>query len=348
MPRPKTARRDVPPHVHCVRAGGREYYYFQANRNESGVKERVRLPGEPMLRDGTPNAEWWAEYRKLAGEPVSKAGHGTFGALITAYKASPEWKELSERTKGLWAPLLGKVNDAWAALPVRGLEAKHVLALRDAHAKKPGMANNLIRALSSMMAWSVPRGWRDNNPCFGLRKLKTGVGYAPWSMAQIEYLREHGKSELWWAAAVALYSGQRQADCLAMLWSDVDSGVIAVVQQKTGKKLRVPMHRDLRAVLDMIPRRSVTILSNTLGKPWTVDGFKTSWGKELAHMPELRGLVFHGLRKSAVVMMLEAGCTDAEVSGITGQSRKMVEHYARMVNQERLAAAAVLKWENAH
>jgi len=51
------------------------------------------------------------------------------------------------------------------------------------------------------------------------------------------------------------------------------------------------------------------------------------------------------LRKSAVVMLLEAGCTDAEVSAITGQSRQMVEHYARQVNQKRLAAAAILKWE---
>ena len=59
------------------------------------------------------------------------------------------------------------------------------------------------------------------------------------------------------------------------------------------------------------------------------------------------GLVFHGLRKSAVVFLLEAGCTDAEVSAITGQSRQMVEHYARQVNQRKLAASAILKWEAA-
>ena len=46
-----------------------------------------------------------------------------------------------------------------------------------------------------------------------------------------------------------------------------------------------------------------------------------------------------------MVFLLEAGCTDAEVPAITGQSRAMVEHYARQVNQKRLAAAAVLKWE---
>lgn len=57
--------------------------------------------------------------------------------------------------------------------------------------------------------------------------------------------------------------------------------------------------------------------------------------------------MFHGLRKSAVVTLLEAGCTAAEVAAITGQSMQMVEHYARQVNQKKLAAAAILEWENA-
>jgi len=68
--------------------------------------------------------------------------------------------------------------------------------------------------------------------------------------------------------------------------------------------------------------------------------------KPLAVLRERRR-VFHGLRKSAVVFLLEAGCTDAQVCAITGQSREMVEHYAKQVNQRRLAAAAILKWETA-
>ena len=93
------------------------------------------------------------------------------------------------------------------------------------------------------------------------------------------------------------------------------------------------------------------ILTNSRGAAWTLDGFKTSWGdeldrKEFATLRE-RQRVFHGLRKSAVCFLLEAGCSDAEVSAITGQSRRMVEHYAKQVNQKKLAAAAVLKWEAA-
>jgi hypothetical protein len=120
------------------------------------------------------------------------------------------------------------------------------------------------------------------------------------------------------------------------------------------------LHEDLQKILLETPKSAVTILTNTAGTPWTKDGFKTSWQKafnapsERAEEPTppwpLRairegGYVFHGLRKSAVVFLLEAGCTDAEVAAITGQSRTMVEHYGRQVGQRKLAASAILKWE---
>jgi integrase len=136
-----------------------------------------------------------------------------------------------------------------------------------------------------------------------------------------------------------------------MLWSDIENGLISVTQNKTGKKLWIPMHSNLRRVLAEIPRVSVHVLANSRGIRWTTSGFKASWGGEFKREPfaehRERKLVFHGLRKSAVVFLLEAGCTDAEVSAITGQSRGMAVHYARQVSQKRLAVAAVLKWQAA-
>lgn len=108
---------------------------------------------------------------------------------------------------------------------------------------------------------------------------------------------------------------------------------------------------DLSRKIADISRGDETVLTTTRGKAWTAEGFKASWSAELNRevMKTLRErqLVFHGLRKSAVVFLLEAGCTDAETAAITGQSRDMVEHYAKKVNQHRLATAAILKWETA-
>ena len=54
-----------------------------------------------------------------------------------------------------------------------------------------------------------------------------------------------------------------------------------------------------------------------------------------------RRRVFHGLRKSAVVMLLEAGCEVAEVAAITGQSLAMVQHYAADINRRRMASSTL-------
>jgi integrase len=116
-----------------------------------------------------------------------------------------------------------------------------------------------------------------------------------------------------------------------------------VKQQKTGKVLLIPVHRQLQAVLETIPRRAVTILTSTEGKPWRA--FQTAWQKHRPLAVKERGLVFHGLRKSAVVTLLEAGATEAETAAVTGQTLTMVAHYAKQVTQKKLAEAAVLKWE---
>jgi integrase len=348
--RPRKASVALPAHVHAVTARSKEYYYYQSFRGTARQEERIKLPGLPFDRYGTPDPAWWQAYRAASGETEKGPRTGSFAALIAAFKESPEWRELSEATRRSYEHNLGEVAKAWGKLLVAGVEPKHILALRDTKQSTPAAANALIRTLSAVISWSIPRGYRADNPCRHVRKLKIGEGYAPWSWEQIIHFREHVSCpQLWWAAALALYSGQRQADDLVMQWSDLSDGQLSVVQEKTGKKLRIPMHRDLAELLRKLPRRSTTILTNTKGRPWTSDGFRASWSKEMtrpamaAHRQA--GLVFHGLRKSAVVFLLEAGCTDAEVSAITGQSRQMVEHYGRQVNQEKLAAMAVLKWE---
>lgn len=66
------------------------------------------------------------------------------------------------------------------------------------------------------------------------------------------------------------------------------------------------------------------------------------------HLLKGSGLVFHGLRKTAVITLLEVGYTDAEVASITVQSRRMIVHYARKVSQQKLARAAMGKWQGEH
>ena len=127
--------------------------------------------------------------------------------MIAAYKAAPEWQQLADTTRANWDLYLKRIHDAWGCLEVRGIEPKHVLALRDNYAATPAAANNLLRCLSSILSWSVPRGWRADNPCLLVPKLRGGEGYEPWPWEMILLARQHLRPDLWQAAALALYTG---------------------------------------------------------------------------------------------------------------------------------------------
>lgn len=200
------------------------------------------------------------------------------------------------------------------------------------------------------------QGGEESHACCGglnVKKLKGGEGYAPWPWGAIELFRAKARPEMVRAMALALYTGQRQGDVLRMQWHSVEGELVSVevVQRKTKKQLWIPVHRDLKSVLAEIGGTEGPVLCDRRGQAWDEPRFRATWQREMGRKEftpiREKGLVFHGLRKSAVVMLLEAGATDAEVAAVTGQSREMVEHYARQVSQKKLAAAAVLKWEAA-
>jgi integrase len=93
-------------------------------------------------------------------------------------------------------------------------------------------------------------------------------------------------------------------------------------------------------------RPTTTILSNTRGKPWTEDGFRTSWGKAFDRSGLSDDLHFHDLRGTAVTRLALAGCTVPQIAAITGHSMKDVEsileaHY--LGGAIELAEAAIVK-----
>ena len=70
---------------------------------------------------------------------------------------SPEWKDLSTKSKSERTRNLNVIEGAWGNLAVSGLEARHVLELRDRHAATPAAANNIVRfpVLNAFMVHSA-------------------------------------------------------------------------------------------------------------------------------------------------------------------------------------------------
>jgi hypothetical protein len=81
---------------------------------------------------------------------------------------------------------------------------------------------------------------------------------------------------------LALWSGQRQGDLLRLPWSSYDGSHVRFRQSKTGRRVTMPAGMPLKALLDDTERRSPLILTNSYDRPWTSDGFRTSWSKACA------------------------------------------------------------------
>jgi integrase len=156
------------------------------------------------------------------------------------------------------------------------------------------------------------------------------------------------------ALLLALWTGQRQGDLVRLTWMQYDGSKIRLRQGKSKRRVVVPVGPPLKTALDARrPEKAEgAILRNTLGEPWTTDGFKTSWGKafDRAGLGD-EDLHFHDLRGTAVTRLALSGCTVPEIAAITGHSPRDVEsileaHYlgGRVELAEQAIAKLVAKY----
>jgi hypothetical protein len=168
-----------------------------------------------------------------------------------------------------------------------------------------------------------------------------------WGETEIAALLSVASKEIKLALVLALWTGQRQGDLLRLPWSSYDGGLVRSRQSKTGRRITMPAGARLKVLFDGTERRSPLILTNSYGRPWTSDGFRTSWSKACARAA-VSGLTFHDLRGSAVVRLALAEATVPQIATFAGHSLKDVEaildtHY--LGRDIQVAEAAVLKLE---
>jgi len=147
---------------------------------------------------------------------------------------------------------------------------------------------------------------------------------------------------------LALWTGQPQGDLLWLQWSAYDGTHIRLRNSKTGARVAIPVGGPLKSALDETPKRSTLILTSSDNKPWTEDGFRSSWRKACA-TAGIVGLTFHDLGGTAVTRLALAGCTEAEIAAITGHSLRDVAaildaHYLH--RDPALAESAIRKLES--
>ena len=102
-----------------------------------------------------------------------------------------------------------------------------------------------------------------------------------------------------------------------------------------------------QAALEATPRRSPVVLLSTDSKPWTENGFRSSWRKACKKAGVV-GVTFNDLRDGCHATLAIAGCTEAEITAITGHTLRDVRSilYAHYLHRDpALAEAAIRKLE---
>ncbi len=290
----------------------------------------------------------WAKH-KAESAPVEV---NTLDLLIDAFEKSPAFSALAEKTQDSHKFAFKAVRKEWPKFPLKFTQQRGMKAMiRKWHhtfGANPRTADQMLFSLSRVFTFGIDEEMIDKNPCTGVERLYTGSRRENvWTPETIELFREKAKPHMLLAFEMAINTGQRQGDLLALTWKQYDGTHLSFEQGKTKKRVRVKVNTTLKPIIDALPRDKMRIMNNSRGRPWTKDGFKTSWGKECARL-DIVGVTFHDLRGTFITERSREGSTTNQIALITGHSiaevgRVLEKHY--LSTDQQASDAVILRME---
>lgn len=325
--------------LYTTRQKGRTYYYAWR--------------GGPRLLSPFGTPDFLQEFAD-AHNPIAKLDKRKLGAWITLYKASPEYKGLADSTKRVWGPWFDRIRDEFGDLHTRQFDRPAIRVdirhWRNTWRESPRTADVGKQVLSRILSYAVAEGGLASNPCADVPNLYSADrADIIWEKADIDALCAVASPEVGYACKLGALTGLRQGDLLRLAWGHIGPHAIEV---RTGKSRRrksavAPLTASIRELLDTIPKRGPVVLTNTRGRPWTSNGFQSSWNKDM-HKSGLaeRDLHFHDLRGTAATNYYRADFSIREIAEILAWSEDRVERLIdRYVKRDEILKDRVRRLE---
>ena len=321
-------------------ADGREVTYYYAWK------------GGPPLRGEYGSPEFIVSYMEACAQKRAPAA-GSLLAILSGFQASSAFTRKSARYRSDLIKQIKVIEREFGDFPLRALPDRRTrgefLAWRDRLAlRSPRQADYAWSTLARILSWALERGLILLNPCErGGRVYSGSRAESVWTDADEAAFLRAAPPHLHLPLLMALWTGQRQGDLLRLTWTAYDGTHLRLRQSKTGARVTVPVAAQLKAALDSAHRVSPVILVNTEGRPWTGDGFRSSWRKACA-AAGIVGVTFNDLRGTAVTRLALAEATEAEIATVTGHTLRDVRSIldAHYLNRDpALAESAIRKLE---
>ena len=136
---------------------------------------------------------------------------------------------------------------------------------------------------------------------------------------------------------------------MRLSWSHVGQNEITIATDKSGRRVEaiIPLYDDLRTLIASIPKYSTTILTSSHRRPWTADGFESSFykAKERAGMNE-QDLNFNDLRGTAATRFYNSNLPIRVIAEMLGWKESKVERIIRRYVTRASASMEVIRQMN--
>lgn len=310
-------RKNLVPGMHTVRSNGKTYIYAWR--------------GGPRLFEEPGTTAFLAEYLKHTKHQAQAVEAGTFSGLVADYRAAPEYIKLRPHSKRSYERILRALVDEYGNIPVPLLEAKGMradfLRYRDSMADKPATADMHMAVLRTVLKWAVGRELLSVNKAHGVERLNDATRRDRiWSEEECRQIILSAPREVAYSFLLALHTGQRQGDLLRLTWTAYDGSTLTLRQGKTGTGVRLRVSKEITAMLDAMPRKAVTILTNSRGRPWTEQGFGSAF-RRAQKKAGITGLTFHDLKGTFLSRGRALGYSLAELSDASGTNEQTIKKY---------------------
>jgi len=310
------------------RVKGKLYTYFVKN----GEWHRLHCsPGDP---------DFASDLKRVLASASSII---TVDDLAVAFVQCRVWQGYSASTRKRWRPWIDRIRDGLGSLRVKVFESESSTDVIETwRGRFESSKRNMDYArtvLSRLLSYAVERRLISGHHCGSLETFYYGDrSHITWTDSEIARFLAQAPAHVGQVAALALLTGLRRGDLLALQWSQVKEHHIEVWTQKSGKRtlVEIPLYDELRSFLFRSNRREGHVLVNSRGQPWTGDGFGTAWRK--ARLASgIEGKTFHDLRGTAATKLHEAGMVLDDIVLLMGWSKrhaeKIISRYISRRNQ---------------